>query len=703
MRIHILLFVVLCILSCAGGKKKSVIPKPCGNGQADPGEECDDGNRLGGDGCSEDCTVEPGWSCDTGFPTLCIPVCGDGRVVGTEGCDDGNRLGGDGCSEDCTVEPGWSCESMPSVCTLLCGNGILDPGEECDDGNAIPGDGCENDCTLSCTVGEQRPCGSCGSQTCLEDRSWSLCAEFCDDRECGPDPCGTNCGSCGEHYECMPRGNCRLNSTCPGASLPGAPAFGFNYAPQGHLCKWAGTGFWLVQDAFERDLDIMASLGTRVVRLMLLPYCLGIRIRENMSAGDWDPDEMMALAEALPIIIERFAAHGMAVIIGFGPNALYWNGPDHRKWWQYMYGDDGWEDFIKDTVDWSRAVVEIVETSNVCQHVLYYDLHNEVDYRVPRMQELVAAQLEEIPVPDAKRGLSLLYVHDAWVLEGDVNAAGKPLRFVEFHSYPDRNHNVDLQAANNTLSTHFPDATVILGEYGSIFCENGQDETAGMNTVMGIMDATLAAGLPMALHWMLWDRTEGTGCEGNERVGLGFGQDHPRNAFGAMAQRLSRGPNPDFETDMANWFSGGTTPSHVLFRMGPNRSDSATNQYYGRLVITEAGTYWFCNTWFDISGSRLALSGYVRHANLTGSGIDIHFGDASGEISIASHPLVLPPVGWHFQNLQNGLSGYAFDVPPGATRAFVCFLAQTGPSVNESAPAYLDLDALSFHEYTPLP
>ena len=31
------------------------------------------------------------------------------QVAGAEGCDDGNTNGGDGCSRECSVEPGWSC------------------------------------------------------------------------------------------------------------------------------------------------------------------------------------------------------------------------------------------------------------------------------------------------------------------------------------------------------------------------------------------------------------------------------------------------------------------------------------------------------------------------------------------------------------------------------------------------------------------
>lgn len=49
----------------------------------------------------------------------CAPsVCGDGIITtGCETCDDANVLSGDGCSENCTIEPGWKCVGAPSLCT----------------------------------------------------------------------------------------------------------------------------------------------------------------------------------------------------------------------------------------------------------------------------------------------------------------------------------------------------------------------------------------------------------------------------------------------------------------------------------------------------------------------------------------------------------------------------------------------------------
>ncbi len=92
----------------------------CGDGTANIGEGCDDGNNDDGDGCAADCTLEP--------------FCGDGTEDEGEECDDGNNDAGDGCSAECTFEQ-------------VCGNDALEGTEECDDGNVDNGDGCDALCT----------------------------------------------------------------------------------------------------------------------------------------------------------------------------------------------------------------------------------------------------------------------------------------------------------------------------------------------------------------------------------------------------------------------------------------------------------------------------------------------------------------------------------------------------------------------------
>jgi len=126
----------------------------CGNAVIEDGESCDDGNPVGGDGCSGLCRLEPWYVCPlAGAPCTRTIVCGDGKKDGNEACDDGNAVAGDGCAADClAVEPGWSCvvpnQACVRVTTVACGDGKVDSGENCDDGNTASGDGCSATCQL---------------------------------------------------------------------------------------------------------------------------------------------------------------------------------------------------------------------------------------------------------------------------------------------------------------------------------------------------------------------------------------------------------------------------------------------------------------------------------------------------------------------------------------------------------------------------
>lgn len=129
----------LAVAGCFGDDRTHAAdddPAECGDGLIDPGEQCDDGDTAGGDGCDAACDVETGWSC-LGEPSVCSMTtgsCGDGAIASGEDCDDGDTTGGDGCSAACDVEAGWECAGSPSHCNPLCGNGHLDPGEDCDGG-----------------------------------------------------------------------------------------------------------------------------------------------------------------------------------------------------------------------------------------------------------------------------------------------------------------------------------------------------------------------------------------------------------------------------------------------------------------------------------------------------------------------------------------------------------------------------------------
>jgi fibro-slime domain-containing protein len=129
----------------AAAVDRPVVTAVCGDSKTGYPEECDDGNRILGDGCANDCTIEPGFQC-TGNPSVCTPAnCGNGKLEPGESCDDGNTMPFDGCSADCRFEP--LCAGN-EPCTSRCGDGLVAAGEDCDDGNSKEGDGCSSACKV---------------------------------------------------------------------------------------------------------------------------------------------------------------------------------------------------------------------------------------------------------------------------------------------------------------------------------------------------------------------------------------------------------------------------------------------------------------------------------------------------------------------------------------------------------------------------
>jgi fibro-slime domain-containing protein len=137
----------------------------CGDGivQEERGEACDDANRIGGDGCSGTCKVEPNHRCPVaGQPCISTVACGNGIREPGESCDDKGSASGDGCSSTCGVEPGWVCPLAGQPCQRLvtCGDGRLQSGEQCDLGTANgSGVGCDANCVL-------QPGWTCKGHTC---------------------------------------------------------------------------------------------------------------------------------------------------------------------------------------------------------------------------------------------------------------------------------------------------------------------------------------------------------------------------------------------------------------------------------------------------------------------------------------------------------------------------------------------------------
>lgn len=112
----------------------------CGDGARGPGEECDDGNTVDGDGCTG-CMMDRNFSClETTGVSVCRQTCGDGLIHEQYGeeCDRGEA----------------NSDTEPNACRTHCrrahcGDGVVDDGEGCDDadGNSDETAGaCRTDC-----------------------------------------------------------------------------------------------------------------------------------------------------------------------------------------------------------------------------------------------------------------------------------------------------------------------------------------------------------------------------------------------------------------------------------------------------------------------------------------------------------------------------------------------------------------------------
>lgn len=204
--------------TCDPATQSGCAPSVCGDGMLDlTMEACDDGNTVGGDGCSTRCEIETDWICaQPGQGCAYAVSCGDGLLGGSETCDDHNRVSGDGCSADCAVESGWTCPVMGARCLPRCGDGVLQGQETCDDGNTNPLDGCNDACRVESGFTCPTPGATCRATVCGDGVREG--DESCDDGNVhGADGCSAECRS-------EPRCEGTMGCTSPcgdGLKLPG--------------------------------------------------------------------------------------------------------------------------------------------------------------------------------------------------------------------------------------------------------------------------------------------------------------------------------------------------------------------------------------------------------------------------------------------------------------------------------------------------
>ncbi len=130
--------------TCSG--EPSMCETTCGDDIKAGTEECDDGDTATAP-CAYglmSCTVCNG-ACQE-IPGT-VDYCGDSLLdQGEEECDDGNRVAGDGCGAGCTVEAFWSCnEASPTKCTQPSCVGLaptcgVNQDQDCCNAPSVPGD-----------------------------------------------------------------------------------------------------------------------------------------------------------------------------------------------------------------------------------------------------------------------------------------------------------------------------------------------------------------------------------------------------------------------------------------------------------------------------------------------------------------------------------------------------------------------------------
>lgn len=147
-----------------GNQDKTVLPPQCGNGQVEPGEQCD-GTNLFGQSCQSKGFAGGTLKCtNCNFDTSGCQQsnnCGNGTIDLGEECD-GANLNGQTCQsrgfQQGTLKCSAGCRYDTSACGSApkCGNGALDPGEDCDGAN-LNNQNCQsqgfNSGNLSCTNG----------------------------------------------------------------------------------------------------------------------------------------------------------------------------------------------------------------------------------------------------------------------------------------------------------------------------------------------------------------------------------------------------------------------------------------------------------------------------------------------------------------------------------------------------------------------
>lgn len=360
-------------------------------------------------------------------------------------------------------------------------------------------------------------------------------------------------------------------------SLTGT-TLGLNWFIVGSETSFFGKNYIANKTAREaemkRELAMLASLGVKYVRVILLPaetgfvpstvICSPSSTCNGATLDNAVMDQTATNLTGVTIsgnsnpgtgLIPLAASYGIKVVVSFSPSHFVWGGSGHPPWYDaYGNNDTSWALFTGNTVTWEDRIVDAIEATSAKNNVLYYDLVNEQHYSNPKKNAVdpnnttlrsnfMRAILNGVSAPDTRRGVALLIPCESNLLKADSDAMTKPLsHFDAGHAYPFGYYDTyypgtcgvtSAQTYGSLLATaqpttRFPDACLIAGEFAVNQCDRAatggfpvahpsrsytqDDQATWMMTLYNGADSATSAGAKIAFHWGFFDKWWGSGA-----------------------------------------------------------------------------------------------------------------------------------------------------------------------------------------------
>jgi hypothetical protein len=480
--------------------------------------------------------------------------------------------------------------------------------------------------------------------------------------------------------------------------------FGMNYWPGGYSSDVLSSTNWTttVQDQVKADLDHIASLGGRVVRLVFVPDDSSFELSETKNGGGTvDTTAAGSEYEKINDLLGYIDDRDMKAVIAFENTYLQLVAGETYTEWEWAYNLVNYDDFEEDAADWMEAIIDTVEGGSYDETVIYYDINTWTDMDTERIVSYIHHVYDNSDVPQGKIGISLADATAGADAEDLAKVlGGRRFDYVDFPHYPD-----DSPAINATISTcstnieasdAFPYSTVSVSEFGR---SSSDGESNQESTVTDAASDATTDGRPYYFSWMLWD--DCLGYTDN----YGWAEDEsadPRDVFGGWVQDYSMADNPDFEEGSGtscpdDWSYDSYGFSDPTNNMTVTRSSSgvATNSYKIRVHVVDEpnGNCWIQSDRITVDGGEdIFVNFYVK------GGMDdvfvkiVQYDQYNNRLGSLDGPeLDLSDKAWKFHNYLQEAGTWSATIGSSTAEIEVRIYGSGTADLDD----YLDIDALS--------